>query len=140
MRFAIALVLLLGTTVLPASAQKAESDKGPDTRKVEAPAPKDKDADHLSVTEHHQITVHGQPLQYKATAGTLVVRDDAGKPIANMFFVAYEKEPKESAATRPLTFLFNGGPGSSSVWLHLGAAGPKRVGIDDNGDRPSPPY
>jgi carboxypeptidase C (cathepsin A) len=140
MRFAIALFLLIGIAVPPTSAQKSESEKGADTRKAEPPAPKDKEADHVSVTEHHQITVHGQPLQYKATAGTLVVRDDAGKPIASMFFIAYEKEPKESAATRPLTFLFNGGPGSSSVWLHLGAAGPKRVGLDETGDRPSPPY
>jgi carboxypeptidase C (cathepsin A) len=112
----------------------------PATQKAEsANKPSDKEADHLSVTEGH-VTVHGQELRYKATAGTLVMRDDTGKAKANMFFVAYEKQPAEDAGKRPITFLFNGGPGSSAVWLHLGAAGPKRVALDDEGNRPAPPY
>src|SRR6476620_1990914 len=122
MRIVIVLVVSVGlwsSWSLAQTTRPAAKDGG---QKAEQPGGKEKDADHLSVTEHHRITVHGQAIEYKATSGTLVVRDDAGKAIADMFFIAYEKEPKEAAGKRPLTFLFNGGPGSSSVWLHLGAA------------------
>jgi len=97
-------------------------------------------ADKLSTTDG-QVTIQGQALKYTATAGRLVLRDDSGKARAEMFFVAYQKEPaSEDLSRRPITFLFNGGPGSSSVWLHMGAAGPKRVALDDNGSAPQPPY
>lgn len=97
-------------------------------------------ADKLSVTDH-QITVHGEVLKYKATAGTLAIKDESGKPKADMFFVAYEKQPAaEDPSTRPITFVFNGGPGAAAVWLHLGVAGPKRIALDDLGTPPSPPY
>ncbi len=96
--------------------------------------------DKLSVTEH-EVTVAGQTLRYRATAGTLAQKDESGKPKADMFFVAYEKLPlPANRAERPITFLFNGGPGAASVWLHLGAVGPRRVNLDDNGDPPSPPF
>src|SRR6185437_6352626 len=92
------------------------------------------DGEHLSVT-HHSITLKGATLGYTATAGTLPQKDETGKAKADMFFVAYTKDapaatqtatrPAARASTRPITFIFNGGPGSASVWLHLGAAGPK---------------
>jgi carboxypeptidase C (cathepsin A) len=98
----------------------------------------------------HTITLDGKPLHYRATAGTLALRDDDGKPIAGVFFVAYSRLNAESwpvddpndgvDPTRPVTFCFNGGPGSSAVWLHLGAFGPKVVKLPDNGDPPAPPY
>jgi carboxypeptidase C (cathepsin A) len=87
----------------------------------------------------HTITIHGKPLSYTATAGTLVLRNDDGKPLASVFFIAYT-QPGAPAATRPVTFTFNGGPGSSSVWLHMGAFGPRRVPVGDVGERVAPPY
>ena len=74
----------------------------------------------------HTITVHGKKIEYKATAGTLPLLDDNGKTIANVFFIAYTL-PGHESRERPITFAFNGGPGSSSVWLQLGALGPRRV-------------
>ncbi len=93
----------------------------------------------LSVT-HHEIVIEGKPLKYRATAGYLVLLDEDGHHKANVFFVAYEKEGEEMPARRPVTFAFNGGPGSSSVWLHLGALGPRRVVMDSLGMPLPPPY
>jgi carboxypeptidase C (cathepsin A) len=75
---------------------------------------------------HHQIVIGGKTIAYTATAGTLTIRDDDGKPTASVFYVAYTAgDPR-----RPVTFLYNGGPGSSSVWLHMGSIGPVRVRTD----------
>ena len=76
-----------------------------------------------SVTDH-SVTIKGKVINYKATAGTLTIRDDDGKPTASVFYVAYTANP---GAHRPVTFLYNGGPGSASLWLHMGSFGPVRV-------------
>jgi carboxypeptidase C (cathepsin A) len=88
----------------------------------------------------HQVHVGGAELRYKASAGNLVLKDEDGTPKANLVFVAYTKEPATDASQRPITFAFNGGPGSSSVWLHLGTFGPKRVEMGPEGEAPPPPY
>ena len=88
----------------------------------------------------HSIMVGGSKLEYRAMAGTLPLKDDEGKLTANVFFVAYTKTDVDDLSKRPITFAFNGGPGSSSVWLHLGAFGPKRVVLGSDGDAPQPPY
>ena len=117
----------------------------PATAPTTAPAGDAKDGkkpegDKLSVTEH-ELTVRGRPLKYKATAGTIQMKDEAGKHKADLFFVAYDKQPAaDNPATRPITFVFNGGPGAAAVWLHLGTAGPKRVRLNEEGDAPPPPY
>ena len=87
----------------------------------------------------HTSRVGGQPVAYTATAGTLALKSAAGKPRANVFFVAYAKDGA-SSGTRPIAFVFNGGPGSASVWLHMGLVGPKRVQMADDGFQPAPPY
>ena len=74
----------------------------------------------------HKARIGGAEISYRAVAGELTLRDEAEKPQALMFYVAYLAQGTKSAE-RPITFLFNGGPGSSAVWLHLGAFGPKRV-------------
>jgi carboxypeptidase C (cathepsin A) len=79
---------------------------------------------------HHSVTVNGQTIAYDATAGTLTLRDDEGKPIASMFYVAYVADHAKGTARRPVTFFYNGGPGSSSMWLHMGSLGPMRVHTD----------
>jgi carboxypeptidase C (cathepsin A) len=101
----------------------------------QAPAP----VETKSATKH-EITVNGKKIPYTATAGTLVLKQDNGKPWASMFYVAYTRDDALDAATRPITFSFNGGPGSSSVWLHLGALGPLRVVMGPNGEPPKPPF
>src|SRR5579863_2521854 len=88
----------------------------------------------------HEITVNGTKIPYMATAGTLLLKKEDGKPWATMFYVAYTRDGTPDPSKRPLTFCFNGGPGSSSVWLHLGALGPKRVEMGPDGQPPAPPY
>ncbi|WP_207622017.1 S10 family peptidase [Alienimonas californiensis] len=111
-----------------AAAKKTEDDKTPAT----AIAP---------VTTEHTVTIAGAEVAYTATAGTLplVGEDEQPDPDAQVFYVAYTVKPKEGE-TRPLTFCFNGGPGSSSVWLHMGMLGPKIVPIPDDASFPAPPY
>ncbi|ULH16477.1 peptidase S10 [Deinococcus sp. KNUC1210] len=102
--------------------------------------------DQVSVT-HHRLNIGGQELRYTATAGTVVLRDESEKdgvsegaqPRVQVFFVAYALDTDDSQA-RPITFSFNGGPGSSSVWLHLGLLGPRRVVMGDAGALTGPPY
>jgi len=89
-------------------------------------------------TTHHRIKAGGLSLKYTATAGRLVIADEAGTPKARMFFIAYEKKGA-APGSRPITFAFNGGPGSSSVWLHFGAIGPRRVLLTDDGSAAPPP-
>lgn len=112
------------------------------------------------ITEH-DITLDGQVAHYRATASELPLKDDAGKETAKIFYIAYEKLSSPSASgapattsstattsttnpsadpSRPVTFIFNGGPGSASVWLHMGTAGPRRVKVADGGFPPSVPY
>jgi carboxypeptidase C (cathepsin A) len=86
----------------------------------------------------HAITVDGGQLDYIATAGTLRVRQDKGDAEAAVFYVSYRKEG-EDAATRPVTFVFNGGPASSAAWLHMGALGPRRLALEDDGAIPGAP-
>ena len=130
----------------PASASaQQQPTSAPATGPTTAPAGEGKDGkkpegDKLSVTEH-ELTVRGRPLKYKATAGTIRMMDEAGKHKADVFFVAYEKQPPaENPAARPITYVFNGGPGAAAVWLHIGTAGPKRVRLNEDGDAPPPPY
>ncbi|MGH9497764.1 MAG: S10 family peptidase [Terriglobales bacterium] len=91
------------------------------------------------VVTHHQITVGGKALKYTATAGRLPIKRPDGKIEAEMFFVAYTLDGQDPG-TRPLTFAFNGGPGSASIWLHMGALGPRRVAMQPDGFMPPAPY
>ena len=76
-----------------------------------------------------------------ATAGETYLRDDKGEPKASIFSFAYVRDGVKDAATRPVTFLWNGGPGSSSIWLHMGAMGPRRAAVpSDAKDDGPPPY
>ena len=91
------------------------------------------------VVTHHQITVDGKLLKYTATTGRLPIKRGDGKIEAEMFFVAYTLDGQD-AAKRPLTFAFNGGPGSSTIWLHMGALGPRKVVLQPEGFMPPAPY
>jgi carboxypeptidase C (cathepsin A) len=129
----------------PAENQTAK----PEASSEQKPAPQsfsDKDKEeHFDMTDvppvatHHQITVDGKLLKYTATAGRLPIKRADGKIEAQMFYIAYTLD-NEDAAKRPLTFAFNGGPGSASIWLHMGALGPKRVVLQPDGFMPPAPY
>ena len=124
---------------------RAMSDDKSETNQAE-PQPHDK-----LTTTRHSVTVGGQSLNYTVTTGTLVLKEEATqkgenegvsegeKPKAEVFFIAYTKDEVEDPRERPVTFSFNGGPGSSSVWLHLGLLGPRRVDMRDT-DLTPPPY
>ncbi|MDW3228983.1 MAG: peptidase S10 [Acidobacteriota bacterium] len=86
----------------------------------------------FSITRH-QITIGGKVIPYTATAGEITILKPDEKPGASMFFVAYTRDDIKDKSNRPIMFCFNGGPGSSTVWLHLGGIGPKRVAMDDEG-------
>ena len=94
------------------------------------------DIDREPVVTHHQI----DGIRYSVTVGMLPINDEFGEAEAGMFYMAYTRTDVDDAASRPLMFSFNGGPGSSSVWLHLGALGPKRVRMEPEGDMPAPPF
>jgi carboxypeptidase C (cathepsin A) len=127
------LLLLLA---LPAAAQPAAPAAGAAVKeaKPEAKPPEEKS----SVT-HHTLTLDGKAYPYTATAGTLLVRDDEGTVKASIFYISYTLDGVKDPATRPVTFSFNGGPGAASLWVHLGAFGPKRVARTDEGFALPPP-
>jgi len=130
------------------SAIKPEAPPEPKSVPREASSDKDKEKDkeeHYDMTEavpavtHHQITVDGKLLKYTATAGRLPIKRGDGRIEAEMFYVAYTLDGQD-AAKRPLSFAFNGGPGSSSIWLHMGALGPRKVVLQPDGFMPPAPY
>src|SRR5437870_9285676 len=92
------------------------------------------------IITHHEIRVGGRALRYTATVGMMPIKNRDGETEARIFFMAYTLDGEGNRSRRPLTFSFNGGPGSASVWLHLGAIGPKRVRMNPDGTMPQPPY
>jgi carboxypeptidase C (cathepsin A) len=132
----------------PAENAAAKPETPSEQRTPAPPAIADKEKDkeeHFDMTEaspiatHHQIMVDGKALKYTATAGRLPIKRGDGRIEAEMFYVAYTLDGQD-AAKRPLTFAFNGGPGSASIWLHMGALGPKRVVLQPDGFMPAAPY
>jgi len=123
----IRLLLLLWIT---ASAVFAQSEKKENKPSISWPAP---------VSTNHTIKISGQTINYSATAGHQEQFNDKGEKIADLFYVAYRRDGQD-AGKRPITFCFNGGPGSSSVWLHMGAIGPKRLPMTADGESVKPPY
>jgi carboxypeptidase C (cathepsin A) len=90
------------------------------------------------VATQHTARIKGQSVAYTAEAGWLPIRED-GKTVAKLFYVAYTRNGVQDQAARPLVFSFNGGPGTASVWMHMGYTGPRRVVYDDEGFAPMPP-
>jgi len=90
-------------------------------------------------TTHHTINLDGHQIAYTANAGTMVLRNDDGKPNASVFYISYTRDGQD-AANRPVTFFFNGGPGSASIWLSMGIMSPKHPPMAPGGEQPAPPY
>jgi len=151
--FAVLLTLAPHSQLTAQEPEKSEKDAKPDAKPApETPAPKEDS----SVTDH-TIKIDGQTITYKATASTTLIKDDKGEPTASIFSVAYtrtdgkDKDSKDKDARdkdakdkdlsqRPIAFVYNGGPGSSSIWVHMGAFGPRRVVTTDAGPTPPPPF
>jgi len=129
---ALVLTFALNPLGMPAHAQQADAQQ--------ADAPESSVAVPPPTVTRHEIRVDGRALRYTATAGYMPIASESGELQAKMFFIAYTLDGVSDVARRPLTFAFNGGPGSSSVWLHLGAIGPKRVLMTDEGEALPPPY
>ena len=87
-----------------------------------------------------QVTINGQTINYTARTGYMTLKDESGKAKANIFYVYYSKTGVSDLTKRPITYTFNGGPGSASLWLHMGLIGPKRIPMTDKGESLTPPY
>ena len=95
--------------------------------------------DETPVVTHHTIEIDGKTLKYTATCQQMPLKTAAGETEAHIFYTAYTLDDADHNK-RPLTFAFNGGPGSASIWVHMGAMGPKRPLLNDDGTQPAPPF
>ena len=125
MKMRLLLLLMLAAATAFAQSEKKETKSG-----INWPAP---------VTTNHSMQLNGKVVNYSATAGHQEQFNEKGEKIADIFYIAYVRSG-QTADKRPLTFAFNGGPGSSSVWLHMGALGPKRLPMTADGESVKPPY
>jgi carboxypeptidase C (cathepsin A) len=141
----IVAVIIAALVGIGARAQKPEeksaekpaeksSDKAKDEKKDE------KKPEEKIVQTKHSVKIGGQEIKYTATAGTILLKTEDDKAKASVFYVAYIKDDVSDITKRPITFTFNGGPGAASIWLHLGALGPRRVEMGDAGALLPPPY
>ena len=132
---ALALSALMFPAGVGAQEKDAKSGEKPAEKAAEQATPKEES----SVTDH-TIKINGQTIPYKATAQTILLKNDKGEPIALLYSTAYTRSDVKDPSTRPIAFLYNGGPGSSSVWLHMGSLSPKRVVTVNAGITPPAPY
>ena len=123
-----------------AKARAGEPAKEKEAAKAKGKATAKEAADEEPVVTHHHIRLGGEELKYTATAGLMPIKDSKGETEARIFFMAYTRDDAGPVESRPLLFSFNGGPGSSSVWLHMGTLGPRRVAMPEEPTIPAPPY
>ena len=112
----------------------AGGDQHKEGDKENAPIPPER-----TVATHHEMTLDGKTLKYTATAGTLLIRDEEDKPYGSLFYVAYTLDGADANA-RPVSFLYNGGPGSATLWLHMGSFSPVRIQTDSPNPTAGPPF
>ena len=134
----LALAVAARAADAPKTNSPAADTNAPPAAKTEAAAIPD--ATHKPVFTTNTVTIAGQRVTYVAETGMLPILKPDGTSRASVFYVAYTRQGEKDLAARPVTFCFNGGPGSSSVWLHLGALGPRRVKMNDDGTLPPPPF
>jgi carboxypeptidase C (cathepsin A) len=96
--------------------------------------------DETPVVTHHSVSVQGKTINYTATVAQMPLRDAAGETEAHIFYMAYTLDGVADSTKRPVTFCFNGGPGSASMWVHMGGMGPRSPKLEPNGAMPPPPY
>ncbi|MGH8122464.1 MAG: S10 family serine carboxypeptidase-like protein, partial [Rudaea sp.] len=133
---ALTTTLILNTPAFAAD-EGAAKDAKSGAKKEEAGKPEKLVA--KQVETDGSVSVEGKPVDYKAVAGTIILDDKKGNGTASIFYAAYFKKGVEPSR-RPIMFIYNGGPGSATVWLHMGAFGPRRVVTDDDQHTPAAPY
>jgi carboxypeptidase C (cathepsin A) len=129
---AVCFVALGLSAIGQVAADKQDKPEKPDDATIPIPP------ENSSVTKHDWIA-NGQTIHYTATAGNLLIKDDKDKPNGSIFYVAYTQDGAESK-TRPVTFFYNGGPGSATIWLHMGSFGPVRVATESPDASNPPPF
>jgi len=132
-------VLLVFAMSMPVAAQERPQGPRPQEARSSPSAGLAAAVEESSVSEH-VIRIKGQLIPYRATAGTTFLRDDKGEPTGLMYAVAYTRTDIKDPSARPVAFFYNGGPGSASMWLHMGAFGPRRVSTIDASFTPPAPY
>jgi carboxypeptidase C (cathepsin A) len=98
------------------------------------------EVDETPVITHHSVSVQGKTINYTATVAQMPLKNASGETEAHIFYMAYTLDGAADSAKRPLTFCFNGGPGSASMWVHMGGMGPRSPKLEPNGSMPPPPY
>ncbi len=135
MVYGLALLFCGGRAAGQAPEKDAKAPEAKSSDKCDAAATKEES----SVTDH-TIRIGGQTIPYKAAAGTTLLKNDKGDPTGLMYSVAYTRSDVKDLSQRPVAFLYNGGPGSATMWLHMGAFGPRRVYTVDGSFTPPAPY
>lgn len=133
------LALLLAASAFAAEPAPPDKDKDAPKKDKETPEKTPDPAQPKTVRRDGAVTIAGTKVEYTAETASLVLKTDDGKPRASVFHVSYLRKGVKDPSSRPVLFAFNGGPGSSAVWLHLGALGPKRVAFESDGTRPPAP-
>jgi len=124
----------------PVAAPRAGDTPKPEPEAAKKTVARIPDAAEKPVVTKHSIMVDGRKLDYAAEAGMLPLLKEDGAARASVFYVAYTLDPAADPAKRPILFCFNGGPGASAVWLHLGGLGPRRAQVNEDGTLPPPPF
>ncbi|MFZ3333623.1 MAG: hypothetical protein WA197_23490 [Candidatus Acidiferrales bacterium] len=137
-----AVALLLCGQATRVAAQEPSKDTKPaaDAKASEAKSSEANPPKEESFVTDHTIRIGGQTIGYKATASTTLLKDEKGEPTALIYSTAYTRNDVKDFSQRPIAFIYNGGPGSSSIWLHMGAFGPRRVVNSNAGFTPPAPY
>lgn len=126
-------ILLVATLVTPVRAQRPAPE--PDSSRQTPPVPKEQ-----AFATEHAIRIGGALVPYQATAANVLLKNDKDQPIGSLYYTAYTRSDVKDLSRRPLAFVYNGGPGSASAWLHMGAFGPRRIMTVDAEHTPPPPY
>jgi carboxypeptidase C (cathepsin A) len=138
LRALLTALLAVATIALPTTHAQDAQDKEKEGKAPEGPPPPSP-KEESSLTEH-TTKIGGQTIPYKAAASTTILKNDKGEPVALLYSTAYTRTDTRDMSQRPLAFLYNGGPGAASVWVHMGAYGPRRVASVDVNGGVAPPY
>jgi carboxypeptidase C (cathepsin A) len=133
------LAIILSFSANPVCAQETSKDSRSAAPDQKGAAPGEQPKEETSTTDH-TIQLGGQTIPYKSTASTTLLKNDDGDPAALVFSIAYVRGDVKDISERPIAFVYNGGPGSASIWLHMGAFGPRRVVTSDAVPTPPAPY
>ncbi len=138
MTFRVILPLAVCATLsLPAVQAQQPAAARDSSVKPASPAPAPKEDSSLT---DHTVRIGGALVPYRARAATMLLTDDKDEPIGSLYYTAYTRSDVKDVSRRPIAFVYNGGPGSASAWLHMGAFGPRRVVTTDAAPTPPPPY